>query len=327
MDGASDEGPSHQEVQFWWTARHLTKPTLITLVTTRSSGSSFLNRVELQNGCQSLAHANLFIPSNLNGSCFDPDSGVIDAKKLKENMLTATKIYIDRVNNAPCGSTVIKLFTGSDSSTKQELRSKVLAFVKGNKKNRLELLNQDAHTFGFIKSVWDLRTKHQVTDLPTQYIFFLKCCHERGCIHPLCQKQIPEAMSCWYSGGPLLSYIPKPIPDPSQPWGNPNCKKCHGVCHGHFLAPEDAFSSSLSPMSMSPSDIIKNAFDELGGKTPSDDDITKIAKKTLLPTDEVIIWLDHLRQVQKNRKRGADKAAETRRRKKCKSSKVKGKRQ
>ena len=59
VDGASDEGPLHQEVQFWWALRHLTKPTLVTLVTTRNSGSSYLNRVELQNGCLSLAHANL----------------------------------------------------------------------------------------------------------------------------------------------------------------------------------------------------------------------------------------------------------------------------
>lgn len=49
----------------------------------------------------------------------------------------------------------------------------------------------------------------------------------------------------------------------------------------------------LSPI---PSDILKNAFDELGGKTPSDDDITKIAKKTLLSTDKVIIWLDQVKR-------------------------------
>ena len=37
VDGASDEGPGHVEVQFWWTMRHLKKPTFITLVTARNS--------------------------------------------------------------------------------------------------------------------------------------------------------------------------------------------------------------------------------------------------------------------------------------------------
>lgn len=34
VDGASDEGPSHQEVQFWWTQYHLTQENYITLITT-----------------------------------------------------------------------------------------------------------------------------------------------------------------------------------------------------------------------------------------------------------------------------------------------------
>ena len=45
VDGASDEGPAHDEVQFWWAREHLISERFITLVTARSSGSSFLNRV------------------------------------------------------------------------------------------------------------------------------------------------------------------------------------------------------------------------------------------------------------------------------------------
>ena len=67
VDAASDEGPTREEVQFWWTLRHLQLRKLATLVTTRSSGSSYLNRVELQNGCLSRGHSNLFIPSTLSG--------------------------------------------------------------------------------------------------------------------------------------------------------------------------------------------------------------------------------------------------------------------
>ena len=42
VDGAGDEGPVHEEVQFLWTLLHLEKETAA-LVTTRSSGSSYLH--------------------------------------------------------------------------------------------------------------------------------------------------------------------------------------------------------------------------------------------------------------------------------------------
>ena len=45
VDGASDEGPSHEEVQFCWTERHIAQSKVATIVTTRSSGASYLNRV------------------------------------------------------------------------------------------------------------------------------------------------------------------------------------------------------------------------------------------------------------------------------------------
>ena len=48
VDGATDEGPSHDEVKFLWAARHLKHGTLVMLVSSRSSGSSYLNCVELQ---------------------------------------------------------------------------------------------------------------------------------------------------------------------------------------------------------------------------------------------------------------------------------------
>ena len=79
VDGASDEGPSHHEVQFLWTEQHLESGSYATLVTCRNSGASYLNRVELQNGCLALGHANLFIPSTLGGSCVDSATGKIDA--------------------------------------------------------------------------------------------------------------------------------------------------------------------------------------------------------------------------------------------------------
>lgn len=45
VDGATDEGPAHESIQYWWTVWHITQSKAATLVTTRSSGSSYLNRV------------------------------------------------------------------------------------------------------------------------------------------------------------------------------------------------------------------------------------------------------------------------------------------
>ncbi len=120
VDGAGDEGPSHGEVQFLWTARHLAKGSIATLVTTRSSGSSYINRVQLQNGCLSLALSNLFIPATLGGSCFSSDTGKVDKAKYTRNMDLATDVYISRANHCPCGETTISLYKGADSSEKQE---------------------------------------------------------------------------------------------------------------------------------------------------------------------------------------------------------------
>ena len=38
VDGASDKGPSHKEVQYWWTECQIIKERITTLVTTQSSG-------------------------------------------------------------------------------------------------------------------------------------------------------------------------------------------------------------------------------------------------------------------------------------------------
>ena len=93
----------------------------MTLVTTRSSGSSYLNRVELQNGCLSLGHASTFIPSTLAESCVNPETGVIDDRKVEENLDLAMDAYISRVNGTPCGNTNIHLFKGSKDS--QQIKS------------------------------------------------------------------------------------------------------------------------------------------------------------------------------------------------------------
>ena len=82
VDGATYEGPSHDEVKYWWAVRHVESRRLVTLVSCRSSGSSFLNRAELQNGCLALGHTTLFIPSTLGGSPYNPDTGFMDMERV-----------------------------------------------------------------------------------------------------------------------------------------------------------------------------------------------------------------------------------------------------
>ena len=86
VDSGGDKALYHDAIQFWWTLRHVEKPTRMQLVTSRYSGGSSLNKVELQNGCETKAHAGLFIPSTLNGSNYKKDSGQIDQAKLEQNL-------------------------------------------------------------------------------------------------------------------------------------------------------------------------------------------------------------------------------------------------
>ena len=172
VDGAGDEGPAHLEVQFWWTVRYIEEKKLITMVTSRSSGSSFLNRVELQNGCLALARANLFIPSTLNEMPINTDTGLIDYDILTSDLNQAADIYIERVNHCPCGDTNIHIFKGADSTELQKKRTKLMTFLKGSQKKKDELFSDDPELFKYFQQVWSVRENHMHLGLPMQYIFY-----------------------------------------------------------------------------------------------------------------------------------------------------------
>ena len=315
VDGASDEGPSHEEVQFFWTLHHITTPTVVTLVSARNSGASYLNRVELQNGCLALAHANLFVPSTLGGSCLDTNTGKVDPEKFKHNMQLATDVYISRVNGCPCGEGTIRLFKGADSTELQELREKLLQYLKGSNRQQEVLRRKDPQIYSYLEEVWAVRNNHMVKDLPTQYLFHLVCCYKPTCSHPFCQAGTHKELPKWFPGGPDVSYLPLPICDPARPWGSPNCPDCSGSCYGHFLKPEVAILSPLPGMKKPPSTVIKEVFQKIEG-SPSEKQVQETAKAVLLSPEEVMWWFNHLQTVTENRRRGARKAAETRRKKK-----------
>ena len=314
VDGASDEGPSHEEVQFYWTERHFLKNKLATVITTRSSGSSYKNRVELQNGCLSRGHSNTFIPSTIAGLNTDRETGAVNKEKLKENMNLAVDVYISRVNGCPCGNSIIHLFRGADSSKQQLQREKLLIFLKGTKKKKEALANNDPSLYSYFDHIWKVRKNHMVTGLPS-YIFFLLCCYKDQCPHPRCQRGQPSDLSTWYPGGPPLCNLPLPVPDQKRPWGGTSCTTCSGFCAGHYITKlvDVTDHDALGQISMPPSVELNKIFIN-SGDAIAENDISSAAKSVLLPPEEVRIWFDHLSTVRANRSRGAQKAAQTRRR-------------
>ena len=130
------------------------------MLSTRSSGSSYKNRVELQNGCLSLGHANLFIPSTLNGSCII--SGKVDDEILCKNLDSAIDVYLSLVDRSPCAKTVIQLIKGAKSDNEQKEREIVNIYLKGKAedKKQAKLLYPDLYKE--VESICKLRQRHMV---------------------------------------------------------------------------------------------------------------------------------------------------------------------
>ena len=217
VDGASNEGPSHEEVQYWWTERHLAQAKVVTLATTRSSGSSNLNIVELQNSCLAHAHSSMFIPSTLHGS---PISNETDYDVLHKNLSTATDVYIQRCNHAPIGLTEVNLYRGAKFDLNKP--ENLLVYLKGSKNERRKLQEENPEHYAHFEKVWRVRARHLVPGLPSQYIFFLRCCYLPEYPHPVCQDGKPDKLLHWYPGGPTTDFLPLPVPDSSRSWGDSN---------------------------------------------------------------------------------------------------------
>lgn len=319
VDGGGDEGPGHVEVQFRWTEWHLKEQKELTLVTTRSSGSSCHNLVELQNGVVGRAHANLFIPSTLCGQA-ETEAGV-SQEKLQENMEAALQVYLDRVNNIPFGPTVIKMYRGATdarASKMKDEREDLLVFLRGNKCDKVELKKKKPEMYRYFESIWNLRERHMVKNLPSEYVFALKACYNVKCSHPVCQKgKLPNELA-WYSGGPSVQFLPFPVPDPKRCWGSKNCETCSGFCAGHFMGLEQVLSLEARDLlechTYPPSTVMKNVFNkaEKEKRQLSSVEVEELARKTLLSTEEVKMWITHLSLVKKRRQEGARKAAATR---------------
>jgi hypothetical protein len=165
-----------RKLKFHWTKWNLIHKRKATVVTTRHSGGSYLNRVEMQNGCLALAHSNLFIPSTLTGSNITGEG--LDTDKLSTNLNMAIDVYIDRVSGAPCGGNTIDLLKGAkddDAKNVQDQREDLLTFLKGSVTKKAELKEAKPDIYSYFEMVCDLRNHHMVKGCHKSMCSF--CCH------------------------------------------------------------------------------------------------------------------------------------------------------
>ena len=97
-----------------------------------------------------------------------------------------------------------------------------------------------------------------------------------------------------------------------------SCEKCNGFCAGHYKVKmfDVKVQSHLQSFALPPSSVLKCTFSKLKSYPPPEEDYFKqTGKKVNLTPEDTQIWMDHVDTVVRNRKRGALKAAETRRNK------------
>lgn len=133
---------------------------------------------------------------------------------------------------------------------------------------------------------------------------------DRKCPNPICKGGKVAVEPCWFPQGPPLSYLPLPIPDKDRPWGG-SCTSC-SLCCGHYTDPKSAVNIPSTLSVAPPSTVLLNFFNSLKGLKPTQKQLEAVSRQVLLPCSEVELWLNHLTTIQENRKRGAAKAAETR---------------
>lgn len=317
VDGAGDEGPSHKEVAFLWAEKHLKQNHKLTCVTTRYSGGSYLNEVELMNGCLAVAHSNLYIPSTLGGPVHTAKG--IDEIQLKKNLDLAADVYISRVQGAPCGEAKVQLYKGADGPEAKKLlnrRQMLLKFLSGKSAEKESLKRNHPKMYNYFQQVWKVYLSHKLPNMCNKYFLVLSLCFQPGCPHSLCMAGNKE-QSCWYEDGPPLTYFPLPVPDPAKPWGS-DCSSCKGRCPGHYMKPQQAWlhlqeHGNKDVQSDPPSVILQDAFSETvkSGTDILDDKarIENLAKETHLTVDETVMWLNHLKGIRARRIKGAQKAA------------------
>ena len=88
-------------------------------------------------------------------------------------------------------------------------------------------------------------------------------------------------------------------------------------CTGHYLKPDQlvelAKNGDVVPSNKHPSQVIVDAFKQHKGIPSEAAKVSELAAQVLLHPDEVQMWLKHLQSASENKKEGARKAAQKRR--------------
>ena len=191
------------------------------------------------------------------------EGGKINQDVLRRNLDLAIDVYIERVNNCPCGDTLIQLFKGSDAKLYQDYREPLRTFLKGSKRKKCELQSQQPSLFKLFEQVWKLRERHMVKGYPQQYqyVYQLCCCFQKDCCHPLCKERVGFNIEevKWFPDGPPVNRIPLPVADPNRIWGDQNCSTCKGSCSGHYLKPIESLQCGSLPCEPT-SSVIQSIF-------------------------------------------------------------------
>ena len=155
-----------------------------------------------------------------------------------------------------CAGTVINLYKGACSTDLQHEQVAVKTFLKGTRKEKELLKSEDSE----LCSLWCLPC-----------LFYLRCCYQSDCIHPICRPEKPQERF-QYSDGPPLSLMPLLTPDPARPYGSTACQECKGFCMSHYFNPnqleELAKNSDVVPSNKPPSQVIADAFKQHKGIPP-----------------------------------------------------------
>lgn len=136
-DGVYDENLVGLEIQFMWIERYMVFSKICIIVIICYSGGSYLNRVELQNGCLVLVYSYFFISLTFNGNNYNEKG--LDLVKLRGNLDVVVDVYINRVDGVLCGDIFIRLLKGVNDEYVfyfQERRLDFFIFLSGFKKEK-----------------------------------------------------------------------------------------------------------------------------------------------------------------------------------------------
>ena len=125
----------------------------------------------------------------------------------------------------------------------------------------MKLQHDDPELYAYFQRVWEVRNRHMMSGLPSQYIFMLVCCYQSECHHALCKKGRPVSPPTCYHGGPPVTELPPPKVDPHRPWEG-RCHSCSGTCYGHYICElvDVTGKRALSSITLPPSSILKNSL-------------------------------------------------------------------